>query len=80
MQFSVYFILDIDFMLCFFYSQDIVDPDMKTLVEKDKKIATDIVLLTEELKELSRKLGHNFGETVPVVVEKVSDFVCKKIS
>ena len=54
---------------------DIIDPNTKTLVEKDKKITTDIVLLTEELKELSRKLEHNFGETVLVVAKKVEMLV-----
>merc|ERR1719193_1584449 len=38
------------------------DPDMKTLMEKDRRIANDLVALTEEVKELSRRLGHSFGE------------------
>lgn len=38
------------------------DPDMKTLMEKDRRIANDLVALTEEVKELSRRLGHTFGE------------------
>jgi len=47
------------------------DPDMKTLVEKDKKITNDLVSLTEEVKELSRRLGHTFGESSPLVSGKV---------
>jgi len=38
------------------------DPDMKTLLEKDRKIADDLVALTNEVKELSLKLGHTFGQ------------------
>merc|ERR1712048_1230558 len=41
---------------------DVKDPDMKTLMEKDRKIASDLNTLTEEVKELSRRLGHTFGE------------------
>merc|ERR1711962_1029732 len=41
---------------------DVADPDMKTLMEKDRKIASDLNALTEEVKELSRRLGHTFGE------------------
>lgn len=38
------------------------DPDMKTLMEKDRRIANDLVALSEEVKELSWRLGHTFGE------------------
>jgi len=38
------------------------DPDMKTLLEKDRKIADDLVALTNEVRELSLKLGHTFGQ------------------
>lgn len=49
----------------------VTDPDMQTLVEKDKKITNDLVSLTEEVKELSRRLGHTFGESSPLVSGKV---------
>jgi len=48
------------------------DPDMKTLVEKDRKIANDLVALTSEVKELSRRLGHKFGETPQGFVKQAS--------
>jgi len=51
---------------------DISDPDMKTLTEKDKKIASDLVSLTEEVKALSHRLGHKFGDQMPAGLQKGS--------
>merc|ERR1712002_189361 len=50
---------------------DVTDPDMKSLLEKDKKITADLQHLTEELKQLSHRLGHKFGESNPIVSTKV---------
>jgi len=59
---------------------DVNDPDMKTLMEKDRKIASDLNTLTEEVKELSRRLGHTFGErgSVGGVVSAKSAFAAGK--
>jgi len=43
------------------------DPDMKTLMEKDRKIANDLDALTAEVKGLCQRLGHTFGESAPGV-------------
>jgi len=43
------------------------NPDMKTLMEKDRKIANDLDALTAEVKDLCQKLGHTFGESAPGV-------------
>jgi len=59
---------------------EMADPDMKTLMEKDRKIASDLVTLTEEMKELSRRLGHTFGESGPVGVQSVGGCAGKPIS
>lgn len=48
------------------------DPDMKTLIEKDRKIVNDLVTLTNEVKELSLRLGHSFGESSPELVKEGS--------
>lgn len=50
---------------------DVKDPDMKTLLEKDKKITADLNHLTEEMIRLSHRLNHNFGESNPIVSTKV---------
>jgi len=47
------------------------EPDLKSLVDKERKITADLQLLTEELKNLSAKLGHTFGESSPLISKKV---------
>jgi hypothetical protein len=49
---------------------DTNNPDMKTLQEKDRRIADDLLALTEEVKKLSLRLGHAFGEST---VEMLKD-------
>lgn len=51
---------------------DVNDPDMKTLVEKDKKISKDLQSLSEDVKGLCGRLGHTFGDPPPEGIAKTS--------
>jgi len=49
-----------------------INPELQSLLEKDKKIATDLVLLSRELQEMSMRLGHKFGESASALESPLS--------